>query len=234
MSGVLSAIGIAAFKLAFQISPIFLTNGIATQIGGQIGGQLGGLVSNGALPIVALTEASNFVLNLISGSSITLDSFFAHWQPLPGSTLLDLQIGTYPFANQTVAANATISQPLTLSYLMRCPARGAAGYLAKLGTMVALQSSLTQHAQLGGTYTCITPSAFYPNGILTSVRDVSDAQSHQVQNAYQFDFTFPLLTQEQAQAAQSSLMGKLTSQTMLSSSPSWSGTGISSPSLAGF
>src|SRR5208283_2080625 len=104
----------------------------------------------GTLPIIAFTEAANFTLGLLSGpQNIALDQFFAHFQPLPGSTLFDLQVGTYPFANQQVAANCTIQQPTSLSYVMRCPARGAIGYVAKLGTMTLLQNALQQHAALG-------------------------------------------------------------------------------------
>lgn len=226
MSGFISAVssaGLAAFQLSFELSPILLIDGIATQIAG------------GVLPIIAITEAANFITGLLSGgSNLNLDNFFAHFQPLPGSTLFDLQIGTYPFANQSVAANATIMQPLQLSMLMRCPARNVLGYAAKLGTMMALQQVLSQHAALGGTYIVITPSYFYTNGILTNLRDVSDPESHQVQNAYQWDFTFPLLTLNQAQSVQNSLMSKLTGQTQLDST-SWSGVGntVASPSSLG-
>jgi hypothetical protein len=48
--------GLAVFKLAFQLSPILLCNGIATDIPG------------GVLPIIAITEASHFVLGLLSGT----------------------------------------------------------------------------------------------------------------------------------------------------------------------
>ncbi len=207
--GVLSSIGQTVFKLSFEISPIMFVNGIAGQIYG------------GMLPIVAFTEAPNFVLGLLSGSDVGLDDFFAHFTPLPGSTLFDLQIGSYPFANMGVASNATIQMPLTLSYIMRCPARGPAGYLAKLAVMTALQQVIQQHAQMGGSYTCLTPASFYTNGILKTVRDISDMESHQAQNAFQFDFEFPLLTLEQIQTAQSSLMAKLTNQTQISGAPAW-------------
>ena len=221
MSGFLSSVGSTAFQLAFEISPIMFVGGVAQAFEGAM------------VPVVSFTEADNFVLGILSGSNpFNLDQFFAHFQPLPGSTLLDLQIGTYPFANQAVAANATISQPLQLSYLMRCPARGHVGYLGKLDTMINLQSVVTQHAALGGTYTCLTPAGYYPNGILTGLRDVSEAQSKQVQNQYQWDFTFPLLTLNQAQGAQKGLMGRLTAQTQISGQPSFSGpaTTVGDPS----
>lgn len=215
MSGFAStvgAIGNAAYQLAFELSPIMFTGGIAGQVEG------------GGIPIISFTEAENFVLGLLSGpQSLSLDNFFAHFNPLPGSTLLELQIGTYPFANQAVAANATISQPLTLSYMMRCPARNIAGYWSKLDIMQGLQQVVTQHAAMGGTYTCATPTGFFPNGILTSLRDASTPESKQYQNAYQWDFVFPLLTLQQAAAAQNALMGKLTAQTQIIGDPSFSG-----------
>ena len=215
MSGFLSeisSIGTSIFALAFELSPIMLVNGNAQQFEG------------GMIPIISYTEADNFVIGLLSGHNpFQLSQFFAHFSPLPGSTLLDLEIGSYPFANQAVAANATISKPLTLSYLMRCPARGFGGFLSKLDTMINLQNVLTQHAALGGTYTCLTPAGYYPNGILTSLRDVSDSEDKQAQNAYQWDFIFPLLTLQQAQAAQNSLMSKLSAQTQITGQPAFSG-----------
>lgn len=206
--------GTAIWSLAFEKSPIMLTGGLAGPMGGM-------------LPIIAFTEAINFVSGLLSGTNnIEMSNFFAAFQPLPGSTLINLEIGSYPFANQTVAANATIKQPRTLSMLMLCPARNALGYYAKLATMTALQQALDQHSSLGGTYTVITQSGIYTNGILTALRDVSHPESHQVQNAYQWDFVFPLLTLEQAQQAQNNLMGQLTNGTQVTGSPpAWSGTG---------
>lgn len=204
--------GLAIFKLAFELSPILLTNGIAIDVPG------------GALPIIAFTEAAHFVSGLLSGAAnIELDDFFAHFQPLPGSTLIDNQVGMYPFANQSVAANAIIAQPLQLSMLMRCPARDELGYATKLVTMLALKAVLDQHNNRGGTYTIVTPSYFYTNGILMGMRDVSDPQSHQVQNAYQLDFLFPLLTLEAAQSVQNNLMSRLTGGTQVSGQPAWSG-----------
>lgn len=204
--------GLALWKTAFQLSPILFVDGIAKQITGSM------------LPIIAITDSINFLTGLLSGSeNIEMDDFFAHFQPLPGSTLFELQLGTYPFANQAVAANATIQQPLQISMLMKCPARDELGYPVKLAVMTALQQVISQHAALGGTYTVCSPSFIYTNGILTRVVDASDQNSKQVQNAYQMDFTFPLLTLQQAQSVQNSLMSQLTSQTQTSSTPSWSG-----------
>jgi hypothetical protein len=204
--------GGAAFKLAFQLSPIILTNGIAANIPG------------GALPIIAITEALNFPVGILSGGeNIELDDFFANFEPLPGASTVDNQIGNYPFANQAVAANAIIAQPLTISMQMICPARQAVGYATKLATMMALQAALTQHNASGGTYVIATPSFIYVDCIMTGMRDASQQQSKQAQNTWQLDFVKPLLTLEQAQQAQNSLMSKITNGTAINGQPTWSG-----------
>src|SRR5262249_27408392 len=151
-----------------------------------------------------ITEALNFVGGLLSGGDnlTNLDSFFANFHPLPGSTLLDQKVGTYPFANQAVAANAVIVDPLAISVRMICPAREDAGYAIKLATMTALRATLAQHNASGGTYTIATPSFFYTNCLFLKMTDVSDARSHQAQNAWQLDFARPLLTLQDAQQVQ--------------------------------
>lgn len=204
----------SAFQLAFEISPIVLTNGLVKAIPG------------GMLPIVLLTEPMNFLSGILGGggNALNLDGFFAHFQPMPGSTLIDQQLGQYPFANQAVAGNATIAQPLTLSMMMICPAKHRFGMPAKTITMIALQAALEKHNALGGTYTVITPARFYTNCILTRMTDISNQASHQVQNTYQLDFIQPLLTLEAAEGLQNTLMSKLTSGTQIDGQPSWSGT----------
>ena len=203
--------GSVAFKLAFELSPIFLTGGIAENVPG------------GGLPIVLFTEAGNFVHGLLAsgGSDLSMDNFFAHFQPMPGGTLIDNQVGSYPFANQAVAANSIIAQPLTISMLMLCPARS---YPNKTATLITLQSLLKQHNSTGGTYTVITPGAFMTNCLMTSMRDVSSGQGHQAQSAYQIDFIKPLLTLNDAESLLGSLMLKLDGGTQISGQPAWSGT----------
>lgn len=192
--------GLAIFKLAFQLSPIILTNGIAQNIPGQM------------LPIISITEALNFTLGLLSGGdNIDLDNFFANFQPLPGSALINNQIGTYPFANQTVAANAIIAQPLNISLLMMVPVRQPGGFTSKLATMMTLQKTLAQHNNSGGTYTIATPSYFYTGCLMTAMRDVSSSASKQAQAAWQLDFVQPLLSLDQAQQAQNAAMSKISS-----------------------
>ena len=210
----MSSPGEIAYKLSFQISPIILTGGIARLVGGM-------------LPIIAITESLDFALGLLSGGSpdVSLDNFFASYEPLPGSRLIAQKVGLYPYANQQVASNAVIQQPLNISMLMICPVRKSGGYAAKLATMMALQSALTQHNNSGGTYTIATPSYIYTNCLLLDLHDASGSDSKQPQNRYVWDFLQPLLTLQQAQEAQNNLMQKITDGTALNGQPAWSGLG---------
>lgn len=210
--------GFAAFvtwKLAFQVTPIILTNGIATNLGG-------------ALPIVALTQGVNSLTSLFSGSAnAQADGFFANYRPLPGAALVNNQVAMYPFANQSVAANAIIAQPLNISMLMWNPAGGqTGGYPLKTVTMVSLQNALTQHNNSGGTYTIVTPAFIYTNCIMTGFRCIDGGESNQVQYGWQIDFIQPLVTIQSAQTALSGLMQKLTDGTTISGTPSWSIAGL--------
>lgn len=196
--------GLAAWKIAFQLSPIILTGGIAQ--GMSFTGQM--------LPILAITEAINFPLGLLSGGeNIELDDFFANYRPVPGSTIIDQDIGHYPFANQTIAANAVIQNPLQISMQMVVPARNAFGYYAKLATMTAFQLVLQQHNASGGTYVIMTPSYIYTNCVMRGMRDASQGSTNQPQNTWQLDFEQPLLTIDQTEGFLNSLMAKITSQT---------------------
>jgi hypothetical protein len=189
----------SAFQLGFEISPIILTGG------GGVANLTGGM-----LPIVAITEAASFVNGILNGSvESSLDDFFAHFKPLPGATLADNAIGHYPFANQAIAANAVITQPLRISLLMICPARGEGGYIAKLATMTALKYTLGQHIGSGGTFTVATPSFIYTNCVLLSLKDISSGETNQAQWLWQWDFEQPLITQQQADQAQNSFMQKV-------------------------
>lgn len=206
--------GQAAYKLTFQLSPIIMTGGIAS------------LIPGGMLPLVSISQAIDFTFGLLSGSSDTdLDNFFANYQPLPGATLIDNQIGMYPFANQAVAANAIIAQPLKVSLMMIAPARDSGGYATKLATMMAMQSSFSQHNAQGGLYTVCTPSFFYTDCIMTGMIDVTPGASKQVQMAWRFDFVKPLVTLAQAAEAQGTLMSKISGGTAFDGPPSWSGLG---------
>lgn len=224
--------GRVLYTLSFRLSPIILTGGIASAMPG------------GILPIVALTQAVDFVFGLLQGAEdINLDQFFANFSPLPGATLIDNDIGEYPFANQAVAANAIIRNPLVISLLMISPAQGEGGFGIKLATMIALQATLAQHNALGGTYTIATPSFFYPNCVMLRMTDASSgADMGQPQNTWRLDFRQPLLTLQDAQQAQNNLMSQISAGTQvmgLNGGVSWSGlsptvgnpTSIASPSI---
>jgi len=177
-------IGKSTYQLGYEISPIVMQGGIASNVFG------------GMLPIIAITEAANFTLSLLSGSNpLVLNSYFGHFRPLPGSTLVDNELALFPFANQSYAANAIIAKPLKLSMLMNCPANTQNGYVSKMITFTALKYALDQHNQSGGTYIVATPSYVYLGCILTHLSDVSRPDSQQPQNAWQFDFVQPLLSQ---------------------------------------
>jgi len=204
---------LAAFKLAFQLSPIILTGGVASFIPG------------GMLPVIAITEALNFPLGLLSGGrDINLDHFFANYEPLPGSNLVAYEVGHYPFANQAVAANAVIAQPLKISLRMNVSVRQAGGYPSKLVTMTALKSVLDQHITSGGTFTVATPVRLYTNCLLLDLADVSDRSSKQAQNTYQWDFEQPLLTLQQVQQSLNNLMSKISAG--VPTDGNLSGTGV--------
>ena len=194
--------GTAQFALSYQLCPIIFCGGIAQNIPG------------GVMPITQITESDSFPSGLLSsGGPPSLSDYFANFIPLPGATLGENAIGEYPFANQAVAGNAIIAQPLVVSCLMICPARDPSGYAAGTAIMAALVSAMAQHDSLGGTYTYVTPKFFYTDLARIRMVDVSSAESKQAQNAYQIDFRKPLLTLQAAQAAQNTLMSKISSGT---------------------
>ena len=216
MSGLLGT----GWQFAFQVCPIFLTGGIANFIPGSV------------LPIVVLTEAINLPLGLIGGGSdiASLDNFFAQFVPQSGATLADNDIARYPFANQTIAANALIQKPLHISMRMICPVRQSLGYAAKFATMMLLKAALDQHDRTAGTYTVLTPSFAYTNCIRMRMTDVTGGGTHQAQAEWQFDFEAPLLTLQAAQAAQNNLMRQFSSGTQIDGNPTWSGASTGQPS----
>lgn len=198
MSGAPSS-GLAAFRLQFNVSPIIMTGGIAS---GAIGG---------ALPALAISSALSFAQGLLNAGStaLGLDDYFAFFQPMPGGTLIDQQIGMYPFANQSVAANATIQEPINISMMMICPAGRGGGYSSRLSQMTAIQQAFDQHNKSGGLYSIMTPSFVYTNCVMTSMTDMSTSSTKQVQNIYKLDFLKPLVTLSDAANAQNALMSKI-------------------------
>ena len=199
----MSSIGKSIYQVAYEISPIILSNGIAK------------FVPGGLLPIIAITEAASFGFSLIHGQNpLDLNNFFGHFRPLPGATLVDNDLAMYPFANQSYAANAIIAKPLKISMLMNCPANVNGGYVSKMITFTALQAALQSHSQAGGTFVVATPSYVYLNCILTNLTDVSRPDSQQPQNAWQFDFIQPLVSQT-PQSTLGALMNSFQSGTPL-------------------
>lgn len=207
--------GQIAYKLAFEISPIMLTNGVASLIGGM-------------LPLISVTEGINFLTGILSGANISINSFFANFQVLPGTSLIDQQVGTYPFANQNTAANAVIAQPLMVSMLMICPVREPGGYFTKLAILTALRELLATHNNSGGTYTIATPSYLYTDCVMTGMKDVSTGDPKQPQDRWRLDFVQPLVTLQQANQVQNSLMSKLT-QSMPTTGALSGASALSSP-----
>jgi hypothetical protein len=188
--GAIGHFGRSQFQLTYEISPIYLTGGVA------------GKGAGGIMSLLALVNYS---------SGISLDDLFAHFMPVPGSTLVENEFSQYPFANQAIAANAMIAQPLNISMHMICPVRPKMSWRTKNQIMVSLKMKLDEHNRSAGTYTVLTPSSFYTSCLLKSLRDVSGGGGGQVQHTWQFDFVRPLLTVEEAGNVQGNLMSKLTS-----------------------
>lgn len=214
--------GLIAWKIPFQLSPIIFVNGISDFMGGY-------------LPLMAITEAINYPLGLLSGGNdISLDRFFANYEPMPGATISSQQIGHYPFANQAVAANATIQQPLTVSMKMTCVSQNRFGYAARLAIMTAVAEAITYHNTIGGTFIVATPSRIYTNCLFKDMREIGGGQTKQPQSAWQIDFEAPLLTLSQATQALSSMPKRIESGVIQAGQPAYSGlpTSVNPSSLA--
>lgn len=201
------------YKLGFEISPVILCGGIAQAIPG------------GMLPIVALTQSASFVTGLLGGAiNLTdLDKYFCHWRPAPGATMVDYEIARYPFANQVVAANALLAQPLRVSLVMEAPVNENTGAMTKLVTMSALQSVLQAHSNLGGTFIVATPSVIYSNCILRVVRDITSGNDPLPQRSWIWDFEQPLITDNGAEQAVNNFLNKIGAGDMVND-PSWTNT----------
>ena len=227
----MSSVGKSVWTTAFQTSPIIFSGGVSKFMPGQM------------LPLIAITEALNTPLGLLGGRAgrQDLDNFFAAFAPIAGGTLIEQDIARYPFANQVVAANAVIGQPLHINMLMLCPARSPAGYFAKLAIISALQAAIVLHNNNGGTYHVATPSYIYTDCIFRKMTDVSSGHSKQPQSAWMLEFEKPLITFSSAGpggtvASQSSMLQLLTGLGFVNGGGlSWGGAAASVPipSLAG-
>lgn len=201
------------WKTTLQTTPIILTGGLATAQGGGI--PIVSLTNPDVAGIGSDTLGDDIDITTVSGDNITAqgDGYNAGFFSLPGCTLIDFQIAMYPFANQAVAANALIAQPLRVSVLMTIPATSVFPYSIKQSTLIALQNTLQQHALLGGLYTVITPAYIFTNCILQTLKDASSGDPKHVQEIFQFDFSQPLVSQQAAVQAQNNLMQTITNGT---------------------
>lgn len=193
-------------QLSYQVCPIILTGGVASQLPGSM------------LPMLSLLNPSTLggpgaSANLFPFSMSDLDDAFGAFNVLPGGTLIAQSIAKYPFANQWVAANAVIREPLTLSLIMDSPMRGPNAWALKHMVFTTVQATLANHNNAGGTYTVVTPAFQYDNLIMTAMTDNSRGNNSLPQNAWRFDFEKPLVAGGDLTAAQNGLTNALTNGT---------------------
>ncbi|EBH5932264.1 hypothetical protein CQX38_03215 [Salmonella enterica] len=214
-----------AFKLAFEISPILLVDGIAASIPG------------GTMPIAVLTEGISIVDGLLHGEISGQSTAFT---PMAGTTLVQQDIGTLNFYNMVTAANSVVNRSNRVVMQMIRPASTkGGGYAAKSITFTALKLALDQHNQSGGYYVVMTPAFIYTGCLLRTMIDVSgfSEQNKQVQHTWQLEFEQPLLSISQVDAALGNLMSKFESgmpPATPSSTLSWIANGDHIPAIPKF
>jgi|AGFT01.1.fsa_nt_gi hypothetical protein len=214
-----------AFKLAFEISPILLVDGIAASIPG------------GVMPIAVLTEGVSIVDGLLHGE---LSEQSAAFTPMAGTTLIQQDVGNLNFFNMVTAANSVVNRSnRVLMQMIRPASTKGGGYAAKGITFTALKLALDKHNQSGGYYVVMTPSFIYTGCLMRSMIDTSgfSEQNKQVQHTWQLEFEQPLLSISQVDSALGSLMSKFESG-MPPANPSselaWSGNGDLIPAIPKF
>ncbi|HBK4813245.1 TPA: hypothetical protein LLT22_001578 [Enterobacter asburiae] len=188
-----------AFRLAFEISPILLVDGIAASIPG------------GTMPIAVLTEGVSIVDGLLHGEIADQSTAFT---PMAGTTLVQQDIGTLNFYNMVTAANSVVNRPnRVIMQMMRPASTKNGGYATKGITFAALKLALDKHNQSGGYYVVMTPSYIYTGCLMRAMIDVSgfSEQNKQVQHTWQLEFEQPLLSISQVDAALGGLMSKFDS-----------------------
>lgn len=200
-------------QLSYQVCPIILTGGVASNIPG------------GTLPILSLFMAVDF-----SGD---LDDSFASFNVLPGGQLVLQEIAKYPFANQYVAANAVIRQPLTLSVIMDTPMRGPKAWANKQSIFTALKGILENHNNTGGTYTVMTPAYMYDNMVMISMTDNSRSNNSLPQNAWRFDFERPLVAMQELTSSLNVFNNNINSQVPTDTSQTGVQTGLQGGNIVG-
>ena len=213
----------AVWKLAFQLSPIFLVGGLVQFMEGVM------------VPLIAITEALNFPAGLLSGGeNLDLDDFVGNFETIPGTKLISYEFAKFPFANQNVAANAGIKKPLRVSLRMVTTAKGNLGYFLKFAIFTALQAAIDAHQQLGGSYLVLTPSGLYANCLLLDLTDVSSGTTKQPQNAWQWDFEQPLIALNDLSSAQSTLLSAISNALNITGqNPGWASVGAAGTSTLG-
>lgn len=204
------------FRRAYQLCPILLYGGIAAN------------ADNGYISILSITEGSDDV-----NYGNDLSAYFAHFEPLPGGTLLDFSPAEYPFASMAMAANAMLQQALKISLKMICPARnGQNNYEALQANISGLQQLVTSHVQAGGTFTVATPATIYADCLLINLRDITNAGDKKVQQVFQWDFVQPLVATAAAEAVYNNLYSKLNGGLPVPNPPTNSGPSASVGSAA--
>ena len=203
------------FALSYSVCPIYLTNGTASGLAG------------GTVPITEYLQGADYSSLLSAGNDSSLDDFFAHFIPLSGGRLVNQAIGEYPFANQATAANAVIRLPINITLMMVCGPKKSGDLTNRQAVLSALKTALDQHNNSGGTYSVNTPAYLYTDCVLRELTDVSSGVSHNAQIQWQWVFEKPLITLQDANAAQNNLMGKLSSGGLVKADASgginWSG-----------
>lgn len=213
---------ISIYKLRYQVAPIILTGGIAGQVPGGMISMLAGTNPEMILrPLFAEGAAQRNLIDALfaPGSSqagtigsiiadpggsgpIVLDDAFGAFNVLAGGTLCAQTVPKYPLADMTMAANAIVREPLTLSLIWDAPMRGfqfnpsLSAWDVKLMVMQALKGMLDRHNNMGGLYSVMTPAFYYENLILTSLTDNSRGGNPLPQNAWRFDFERPMVVNQ--------------------------------------
>ncbi|HBA6844198.1 hypothetical protein ACX3SZ_23955 [Escherichia coli] len=201
-----------AFKLAFEVSPILLVDGIASKIPG------------GMMPIAVLTEGLSIANGLLHGEIRTRS--MAAFTPMAGTTLVQQDICNLNFYNQVTAANATVRKPNRVVMQMIRPASTEdGGYTTKGMTFTALKMALDMHNQYGGCYTVLTPSFIYTRCLMRSFIDTSgfSEQNKQVQHTWQIEFEQPLSSVEQTVKTLASILDKFDKGMPSDGALSWAG-----------
>ena len=189
---------LAQFRLTYELAPIFFIGGITGNTPGS------------GVPITSYTQGQDFTsLFRPSSKETDPDSFFARFVVISGGALIDNQAATYPLLNLTIAANAIITNPLSVSLRMICPVGASGAYSHKLSVMTALKNTISQHINLGGTFNVATPAYLYTGMLLTKLHDITPEGNPQVQFQWQWDFFQPLISSTATQAAENTTMGKI-------------------------